>query len=291
MSEPGNPDPDQAQAIEGQALLFSRELELANTKRRNAGRYTAEELKAERPGVYDRLVELLGKGWGLLKLAHDFGVHHRTVAAVRDQMATTVEQQRKQAVSNLRLAGHLQVDRLVDHPESVPIQFAAPAAKQLLELAEVMDGGVSSRTEHVERVDIFSDWSEFVQTLRSEKELGADQVTELPPAAGIGLRGEKKIPLGLPDGTQVDLGTAGSELAPGERRTDRESDDPPREATTDLTTNLPTSQGDQASPATPNQDQPERSPRPPDPGPGAPPDGGGGGPTRPRPASDRTHPS
>jgi hypothetical protein len=54
----------------------------------------------------------------------------------------------------LQRAGALQVDRLTEHPDCVPMQFAAQVAQQLLGTAELLDGRATVRVEQTEKVDM-----------------------------------------------------------------------------------------------------------------------------------------
>src|SRR4051794_14618314 len=83
------PEPAEPPAI-GQALLFSRDLELAVEKEEREGRYTLERFRKLRKGAFDDCVALLAAakpGYeGLRRIAGIVGVHHLTVAAVRDDV-------------------------------------------------------------------------------------------------------------------------------------------------------------------------------------------------------------
>lgn len=202
-------------ATEGQALLFSREIEgLLNAEERQ-GRYTAERLKQLEPDKYHIVVHLLGKGWGQLEIARTCRVHHMTVGRVAEQEPEAIDVLRRRQINRIETAGHLQIERLIEHPGLVPFNIAALAAKQLLELAEVMNGRASSRVEHVERIDIHSGWDEFVanQLLPDEepKQLGSGEVREIGAASDMGFGGGNLSALEDSAARDGSTGTPGSE--------------------------------------------------------------------------------
>lgn len=176
-----------SQGSSGPPALFSLEMvEIREAEGRN-GRWSAASYKAAQPNAYRGMVELIGRGWGMLEVAKVFGVHHLTVAAVAEAEPELVKKARHQQVNRIKTAGHLQIERLLANPGIVPGNVAALAGKQLLELAEVMEGRASARIERVDRADIHFDWESFV-----EKQLQpGDDVIEIESGSDTGFAGEK----------------------------------------------------------------------------------------------------
>lgn len=163
----------------GQSLLFSPEIENELQREEEKGNYTAERLKVQRPDIYKAIIKLRNDGYGLLAIRDTLAVHNMTVAAVLAENPESIDIGRRRLVDQVRHAGRLQVERMIEHPNCVPFNVAGLVAKQLLELGEVMDGRASHRTEHVERIDIYSDWDQVLAGLPTEK-----QVHEIGSSAG-----------------------------------------------------------------------------------------------------------
>ncbi len=184
-------EPDQA--IEsrppGQRLLFSPEIEVSREKEEAAGYYTAARLREKRPQVYEEIIDQLGGGVGMLRLAKRFGVHHLTVAAVRDAEPEKIDIARGKMVTDLRHVARLQIERLKEHPECVPIAFAGQLIDQAIRNAELLDGRATSRSEHTERIDVYAEFNAVLEQLPSERRLGDEEVRELPAGTGL-LAGE-----------------------------------------------------------------------------------------------------
>jgi len=174
--------------------LFSPEimhsLEEAEEKR---GIYTAERLKRYHPEKYRAIIKLLGDGHSaryIVELLRP--LHHRSVAAIiadpesRQAIdALWAGTSRKAKVVTIQL-----LDRMLEHPDLVPWTHIASTAKASAEIAQLLDGQPTGRIEHVERIDIYSDWQSIIsEELPSEKQLAAEKVQE------IGLAGEKLPPI------------------------------------------------------------------------------------------------
>lgn len=184
------PAPSGDVAGPSQAFLFANdELKEATEKAERDGQYTAERLRNLDPRKYEAIIELRGLDWGQKRIAEFLGVHHRTVAAVDDHEPEAIDTVRQRLIKKLRRAGTLQVDRLTDHPDLVPIQFAGQTAVQLLGHAELMDGRATARVEVTGRIDIFADWEEIIA-----KQLQPGDVIELAPETG--LAAGNKFPIG-----------------------------------------------------------------------------------------------
>jgi hypothetical protein len=176
--------PRQASPPPESAPLFSLEIdEIREVEGRN-GRWSAVSLKRAHPNAYAAIAEFVGRGWGYLELARIFGVHHLTVAAVADAEPELVKAAAKHQLGRIKLAGHLLVEQIVSNPGLVPWNMKALAAKQLLEFYEVLNGRPGQRVEHINRMDIHSDWSEVAEKILRE---GEDvREIEAPSETGFG---------------------------------------------------------------------------------------------------------
>lgn len=161
----------------GQALLFSPEIELLVVAEEAKGLYTAERLRVQRPDTYKAIAGMIGLGYSLRKIADILSVHQRTAAAVRDAEPETIDAVRSKMVERMRTAIDLQIDRLIDQPENVPMNVAGLLVSQLVDKMELIAGRATQRVESVERVDIYANWQTIVQQHLA------------PESSGIGLNG------------------------------------------------------------------------------------------------------
>jgi hypothetical protein len=164
------------------------------------GVYTAERLVQRRPDTYKAIVELLAEGRSHRYVETLLGVARRTIGAVEDREPEAIKARRDQRIKNLNRAADYQIDRLVDHPDLVPMQFAADTAVKLSTHAQLLSGQATARVEHNGRVDIFADWEQIIER---QLQPGSD-VIELDPitpdsgqkeGAETDLVGGKKFPI------------------------------------------------------------------------------------------------
>jgi hypothetical protein len=227
--------PEQSGAI--QPSLF-REIDEIRKDEKRQGRYTAEELRRERPSAYAAVVNLISRakpGYeGMRRIAKIVGVHHLTVAAVRDREGETIDTLRDRLSKKALLGADLLVDRVLENPDSIPANILALAMQQLVQMGELLGNRATSRTEEVKRVEIHDvdDWRRRISNLPSERELSANHVRVIDSGDG------KFNALERPIAGASDLGETAA--AP---RTDAGSDDSrslregtDREATAQATT-------------------------------------------------------
>jgi hypothetical protein len=72
---------------------------------------------------------------------------------------------------------------MIEEPEKVPWNIKALAASQLYDKALVMGGRASVRVEHTGRIDLFSDWPDFVRSLEVRgqvREIDSEDPPSLP---------------------------------------------------------------------------------------------------------------
>lgn len=230
----------------GQRLLFSDEIELEIQKmEEREGRYTGERFKVRRPEAYKAAVELLGAGVGMLKIGRLLGVHHLTIAAVRDSEQEAIDIA-NQTIGKLDIGINLLIDRILEHPGLVPWASIGMTIDQLVRNRELLAGRATSRGETIDRIDIHADWDRILQTFVSEKELGPGEVFEL----GLGNGFERSE---IPPIAAAPIEAGGSQ---GEGKPDEESDAQQREQPADLTTNLTKAAPDEARPACPTEPLP-----------------------------------
>lgn len=189
--------PSENQPPAGQ-LLFSGEIETKLADEEKQGRYTLERVKVRRRGAYEACIRLLKDarpGYeGLRRIGGILGLHHLTVAAIRDEAGQTIDTLRGKIVQKALLGTELLLDRVIDNPGCVPAQALGMTIDQLTRVGQLLSGGATARVEHSEPEDIWSDWRAMIEEkLPEEKQLGADQVREVG-ASGMGFpAGEKRL--------------------------------------------------------------------------------------------------
>jgi hypothetical protein len=152
------------------SFLFSDEIikELTDEERRT-GIYTAERLPIAKRNA---IIQLLGEQRGIQDIARIVQVHNSTVTAVADRFCDEIADIRTKLARKLRRVVWGQAERLDRYPDMLPASSIPLAIKMLTETAELLEGRATTRTEHVERVDIFADWPAFLESLEMETKNG-----------------------------------------------------------------------------------------------------------------------
>jgi len=161
------------------------------------GRYTAKRFFLQRPDAYKQCIALLAGGAGLLKIARLLGVHHRTVAAVRDAEPDNIDIAKQRIRSNMRLAVEIGAERLPEILETLP-NGQVPVA-----LAIAIDKLAQLEGEPTQRLEITLNGKLTHEGVMQELSSFPD-VTDAEPAELTGLReaerGQKAVAGGGGDG-------------------------------------------------------------------------------------------
>ena len=143
-----------ARAAEASAppLPFFSELEKeANNRLAVEGEFTGERLLRDRPGVYAAVVRMAAEGLSISATARALGVSRNTVCAVRDREGITIEQDKRELLNDLRRASRLSVEKVIELLPTVKLaKDAAITAAVMIDKAELLSGGATSRVERVE---------------------------------------------------------------------------------------------------------------------------------------------
>jgi hypothetical protein len=188
VKDQAQPDPESSVPF-----LFSKETMESMTEAERRGEYNLERLRERRPEAIDRIIELRGHGCGQLRIAKILGVHHRTVAAVDAAYPEAIETAYQKRVHMLLSAADIQVEQMIEEPEKVPWNIKALAASQLYDKALVMDGRANVRVEHTGRVDLFSDWPDFVRSLELREQV--KEIDSEGPSAEMQAMGLPSLPI------------------------------------------------------------------------------------------------
>jgi hypothetical protein len=162
----------------GQGLLFSDEIESLVQAEEERGRYTGERLRVRRPEAFQAVLELLACNVGMLKIGRILGVHHLTVAAVRNSEAERIGEiqdaidiANKRLVVDLGTAIAFQVERLLEYPGLVPMTHVSKLITDLIGSRQLLAGLPTARVESYQAVDVHAPWDDLVADFVSEKEL------------------------------------------------------------------------------------------------------------------------
>ena len=144
-----------AQALAAPAFSFFPEIEEAEKRLAEAGDFTGERLFRDRPGVYAAVVRMMAEGMSISATARALGVSRNTVCAVRDREGISVEQEKKELLRDLRRAGRLSVEKVIELlPDVKSAKDAAITAAVMLDKQQLLSGEATVR---VERVDVRPD--------------------------------------------------------------------------------------------------------------------------------------
>lgn len=155
-------------------FLFSPDVMGEITEQEERGIYTAERLFSQRPEIYQATVELLGRQVPVRQIARILHIHHRSVAAVRMREPEAIDTARLSLGRKCGIAATLMVESIIEDPDSVPKNVRGLVAAQLIDKAQLLGGGATSRPD----------------LGRKPGELGhedfEDWIKQLPSAAGAG---------------------------------------------------------------------------------------------------------
>lgn len=142
-------------AASAPALSFFSEIEVAEKQLAEAGEFTGERLFRDRPGVYAAIVRMMAEGMSISATARALGVSRNTVCAVRDREGFSIEQDKKELLRDLRRAGRLSVEKVIELlPDVKSAKDAAITAAVMLDKQQLLSGEATAR---VERVDVRPD--------------------------------------------------------------------------------------------------------------------------------------
>lgn len=158
------------------AVLETMEVEESRCR----GLYTADRLRARKPELYAAAIKLRMEGLGPKRIGELLTLDPRTVLAVWAAEPQKAEHERDRMIVRLTNCVSLLLERLEKEAGSVPLHVIGLQIGQLIDKIELLAGRATSREEHVERVDIYAEWRDYL-----EKELPAEKVRDvsaIPPA-------------------------------------------------------------------------------------------------------------
>lgn len=170
------------------------------------GLYTADRLLMQRPEIYQATVELLGRDVPIRQIAKILHIHHRSVAAVKLREPAAIDTARLSLGRKCGLAATLLVEKIIEEPDSIPANVRGLVAAQLIDKAQLLSGGATSRPDTMPKPGDLShdDFAAWVDSLPSAA-----------PAPAMGLGGGDPGQMARPAGAESE--------APKAARTDRQS--------------------------------------------------------------------
>jgi len=110
---------------------------------------TGERLRSSRPRVYQLVVNGLAEGMGIVSLARATGVHHRTIAAIRDGLdhSGAIDSAKEETKRNLSQFIRLGSERLVEDYDKIPIASLAINLGIAIDKLQLYDGAPTSIIE------------------------------------------------------------------------------------------------------------------------------------------------
>ncbi|RMH29373.1 MAG: hypothetical protein D6692_04325 [Planctomycetota bacterium] len=143
---------DEAERAEQLALLPDGEgVELPSLP----GKSTGERLRAQRPEVYQLIVRGLAEGMGLRALSRATGVHHRTIAAIRDsdEHRAAIDAAKQRVVRELAHFCELASERLVEEIDNIDASKLGVLLGISVDKLQLLKGAPTSIVERRTDVD------------------------------------------------------------------------------------------------------------------------------------------
>ena len=161
------------------------------------GEYTAEILYERHRDKYLAAVSFLSEGIGILRIAALLHISPSSVIAVREREGHAVEIEKGRLSRLARGAARLCVEAIVDiFRDPLRVMLIPPRDLGILhgilvDKAELLSGGATSRVEHTESVPGHQELLEYLSTLRGRQPMGSEGKTggQKGEAAGRGEAG------------------------------------------------------------------------------------------------------
>ncbi len=186
-----------AAAAAAPGFSFLAELETGETKLATAGEFTGERLHRDRPGIYAAVVRMAAEGQSISMTARALGVSRNTVCAVRDREGLSVEQDRKELLRDLRRAGRLSVEKVIELlPDLKSAKDAAITAAVMVDKMQLLAGEATARVERLEvRPDQVRTFLDSLPVIEVDAEIiGGPGETSWQKAAGSGAAVAELLP-------------------------------------------------------------------------------------------------
>ena len=215
------PDPPE---LPGTHLFDAETMEAITDEERKFALYTGARCPERKR---NDIIMLLAEGRAIDGIARLVHVHRLTVSNVANEFAVEIADYERRMPAKLKRTKWNLVDRIEREVDQIPRQSLGLTLKIVSDIEALDSGRATARVDHLHRIDLFSDFGQFVHELEAqapiEQKNGAD--------------------IHLSDGKKSALPAAGSDLAVIDVPADQ---DPPGEPSSDWksdVSSLPTQLG------------------------------------------------
>jgi hypothetical protein len=192
------PRPPDLPELPGSNLFPDEVMEALTDEERKFALYTGERCPKPKR---DAIIQLVAEGRAVDYIRRLVNVHRQTVLNVANQFAAEIADYERRMAAKLRRCKWNLADRIEREVDAIPRQALGLTLKIVSDIEALDSGRAIARVDHVHRIDLFSDFPDFV------RELEARPVMDEKNGAPIHLAGEKNFLLNAP---AADLGeTAG----------------------------------------------------------------------------------
>ena len=132
---------------------------------------TGQRLAKNEPDKYAACIIMLGRGFGVHRVARALGIGVNTVSAIRDEAAPDVETEKLRVATKCRRGAELMLERLIDmalDPNAkIPANVAAISAGILIDKAQVLTGQATSIIRHERAEFSHEDFNDYLASLQA----------------------------------------------------------------------------------------------------------------------------
>jgi hypothetical protein len=184
--EPRPPDPPE---LPGSNLFPDEIMEALTDAERKFGLYTGERCPKPKR---DAIIQLVAEGRAIDYIRRLVNVHRETVLNVANQFAAEIADYERRMAAKLRRCKWNLADRIEREVDAIPRQALGLTLKIVSDIEALDSGRAIARVDHVHRIDLFSDFPDFV------RELEARPVMDEKNGAPIHLAREKNLLMNAP---------------------------------------------------------------------------------------------
>jgi hypothetical protein len=159
--EPRPPDPPE---LPGSNLFSDEVMEALTDEERKFGLYTGE--RCPRP-KREAIIQLVAEGRAVDYIRRLVNVHRQTVLNVANQFAAEIADYERRMAAKLRRCKWNLADRIEREVDAIPRQALGLTLKIVSDIEALDSGRAIARVDHVHRIDLFSDFSDFVRELEA----------------------------------------------------------------------------------------------------------------------------
>ena len=207
--------PPDSPELPGTNLFPDEVMEVLTDQERKFALYTGARCPVEKR---EKIIEWAGQGHNVDCIRRWANVHRETVLNVINEFAAEIADYEKRMTAKLRRLKWALADRMEREVDAIPRQALGLTFKIVSDQEATDSGRAIARVDHVHRVDLFSDFSTFIQ------ELEARPVMDEKNGAEIHLSGGKNLPLPASPADLAPIDVEACQDSPGGPTSDWKSD-------------------------------------------------------------------